>query len=62
MCANFGRGPPVVSKKRGVQTDRQRHTAALYSRSILQKEEKMKYTVIMMVLIVVQPTMQIASM
>ena len=32
MCAKFGCGPTVVSKKRGVQTDRQRDTAALYSR------------------------------
>ena len=31
MCAKFG-FPTVVSKKRGVQTDRQRETAALYSR------------------------------
>ena len=33
MCAKFGCGPTVVSKKRGIQTDRQRDTAALYSRS-----------------------------
>ena len=33
MCAKFGCGPTVVSKKKGeVQTDRQRDTAALYSR------------------------------
>ena len=35
MCAKFGCGPTVVSKKRGggVQTDRQtKKTAALYSR------------------------------
>ena len=35
MCAKFGCGPTVVSKKRGgtdKQTDRQRETAALYSR------------------------------
>ena len=35
MCAKFGCGPTVVSKKRGGtdrQTDRQRDTAALYSR------------------------------
>ena len=34
MCAKLGCGPTVVSKKwgGGVQTDRQRHTAALYSR------------------------------
>ena len=30
MCAKFGCGPTVVSKKRGVQTDRQRNTAQLY--------------------------------
>ena len=33
MCAKFGCGPTVMSKKRGVQTDRQtKKTAALYSR------------------------------
>ena len=33
MCAKFGCGPTVVSKKRGVQTDRQTEKiAALYSR------------------------------
>ena len=37
VCAKFGCGPMVVSKKRGGggtdrQTDRQRDTAALYSR------------------------------
>ena len=36
MCAKFGCGPTVVSKKKGGgtdrQTDRQRDTAALYSR------------------------------
>ena len=33
MCAKFGCGPTVVSKKRGgVQPDRQRDTVALYSR------------------------------
>ena len=34
MCAKFGCGPTVVSKKReGVQTDREtKKTAALYSR------------------------------
>ena len=32
MCAKFGCGPTVVSKKGGGQTDRQRDTAALYSR------------------------------
>ena len=31
MYAKFGCGPTVVSKKGGVQTDRQRDTAALYS-------------------------------
>ena len=36
MCAKFGCGPTVVSEKKGGgtdrQTDRQRDTAALYSR------------------------------
>ena len=33
MCAKFGCGPTVVSKKKGGgRTDRQRDTAALYSR------------------------------
>ena len=32
MCAKFGCGPTVVSKKGGGGTDRQRDTAALYSR------------------------------
>ena len=32
MCAKFGCGPTVVSKRGGVQTDRQRDTVALYSR------------------------------
>ena len=34
MCAKFGCGPMVVSKKRGTdrQTDRQKDAAALYSR------------------------------
>ena len=35
MCAKFGCGPTVVSKKGGGtdrQTDKQRETAALYSR------------------------------
>ena len=32
MCAKFGCGPTVVSKRGGVQTYRQRDTAALYSR------------------------------
>ena len=36
MCAKFGCGPRVVSKKKGRyrQTDRQRETAALYSRLV----------------------------
>ena len=32
MCAKFGCGPTVLSKKKGGGTDRQRETAALYSR------------------------------
>ena len=32
MCAKFGCGPTVVSKKKGAQTDRQRETAAFYNR------------------------------
>ncbi len=38
MCPKFGCGPTVVSKKEGVQTDRQRDTAALYSRFVYNKE------------------------
>ena len=37
MCAKFGCGPTVVSKGGGVQIDRQRETASLYSRSALTR-------------------------
>ena len=47
MCAKFGCGPTVVSKKGGGGTDRQTETAALYSRlrspcvcSVIQNQQR----------------------
>ena len=45
MCAKFGCGPTVVSKKGGYrQTDRQRDAAALYSRRKSRRPKNQRKT------------------